>query len=318
MTSLSLLACALAAAVCADRGKAVDWRIAGVEQQGRQVVILDGTPGATSTVLRVYRPGEDPRLADPRYKDCFASLDDCKVRDGGRTALLCANYCVAEMDLETGALRWCAVPERYSNLHSIERLPDGRYAAIASVNVRPGDDGNRIILVDPRRHPFEPARQEQKTVYRIPGGHGLQWDARRDCLWALGYTNLVKLAYNAEAGEVRELARYDYTGVTRHSHGHDLCSDGADGLFMTCNAAVAHFDPDTGLFSVTNRYRDAKSFSPSPVRGELMSLARTRYYTDRAVVEKDGVRREIGPFPGTRYYKFRWFDEGVESPGGRP
>lgn len=288
-------------------GGTVDWRIVGVEQLEGAVVVLDGAPGSTSAVLRAYHPGRDSRLKSPRYSRCFTSIDDCKVRDGGRTALLCDNHCFGEMDLETGALRWCAVPERYSNLHSIERLPDGRFVAIASVNTQPNHDGNRIILVNPAPHPFEPERQELKTVYRICGGHGLQWDARRNCLWVLGYTNLVKLAYHPAEGLFRELAHYDYTGVTGHPHGHDLCSDGAGGLFITCNAAVAHFDPEKALFAVVYRLKDAKSFSPSPVRGDLMALARTLYYTDRATIVRDGVRREIGPFPGKRFYKFRWF-----------
>ena len=79
--------------------------------------------------------------------------------------------------------------------HSIAKLPGDRKYAIASAV------SNEITIVDCTQYPFSPLKQPKRT-YRLWDAHGVEWDAKRGCLWALGRDRIVKYALHPEMFEL--------------------------------------------------------------------------------------------------------------------
>ena len=103
-----------------------------------------------------------------------------------------------------------------------------------------------------------------------------------------------------------ETGRWNYLRDDGDGHGHDLTPDGRGGYFFTVNHSVRHFDPETGEFAVHASAEYAKGFHHSDDKGDLYAYATKRYWADRAVVERDGKRREVPVPEGSLVYKFRW------------
>ena len=87
------------------------------------------------------------------------------------------------------------------------------------------------MIVDVTKHPHEPAKQVRTVAMDgFCGGHGVLWDAKRNCLWALAYTNLYKLAYSPETTSVKVLKSWDYRPYAGDPYGHDFVPDGKGGF----------------------------------------------------------------------------------------
>lgn len=265
-------------------------------------MIHAGLPGADRAPLWRWDPAKDPGLSAGSAAS-FHNIDECKPVDGGRTILVCASGGgVAAVDVAAGCARWCAyLPKPWAGPHSVERLPDGRVAVANSTGV------DALQLIDLNDAPLDPAKQTVVTALPVPGAHGVVWDADRNSLFVLGYTNLLELAYRPEPMSVTVKRRWNYVAACGDAWGHDLVADGRGGYYLTNHTAVWRFDPDTGVFARELDRPNVKSFSRDAVLGDLLTIPREHWWTDRLVVRtSDGRERTIGPFAGAKFYKARW------------
>lgn len=280
------------------------WQILVADKGGHSIMILDGAPNGSCSVLWRVRPENDQHVA-PEDRASFADIDEIKVADGGGTLFGCASSgAYFGLDVATSNLLFygrMVESEKYANFHSLERLPDGRYALAASTGV------DRIFLLDLNGHPFQPKQQVRKSAAELSGAHGVVWDNRRDCLFALGYTNLVRYAYSSKSMQLKEEGRWNYMLDDNDFWGHDLVPDGHGGYYFTTARTVRRFDPDAGRIEIVKHIRDAKSFSPSESRGDLYAIPEVGYWAKRVTIDMRAGGVRTVPLPaGAAAYKFRW------------
>lgn len=298
---LGLLALSLGTAA------AEDWRVVAADQSGPSVVMFDGAPNASTNILWRWDPKLDPGVK-PKDARAFTNIDECKVIEDGRTIIVNAS-CegVAGIDVESGRAKWYSVmhsPCRGAGPHSVAVLPDGCVVVAVSTG------GDAVELVDVRKCPLDPSRQERKRLFPLNGAHGVVVDKQRGTVFAIGYTNLVEFAYDSATLSAKVKRTWDYSATAGDPWGHDLLSDGRGGYFFTNHSGVWRFDPDSGNISSVHRLANVKSYAPSADKGDLFAIPMEKWWTDRLlVVAPDGGRRYVGPFPGTRFYKARWYGE---------
>jgi len=295
-----LLAVLLPVVVC---GEKTDWRIVAADQSGPSAVMFSGAPDAARAVTWRWDPARDPGIR-PSDAEVFSFIDECKVCDFGATLLVNAsNGGVAAIDIATTNALWYAKASRgCAGPHSVAVLPDGRVAVANSTGC------DALEILDVRQAPLDPARQRRVRAADVPGAHGVVWDAHRGTLFVLGYTNLLEYAYLSDACSVRELRRWKYDALIGDAWGHDLTADARGGYFLTNHSGVWRFDPGKGTFAAVRTDRNVKSFSRDSAKGDLLQIPNEQWWSDRlTVIAPDGARRTVGPFPGARFYKARWF-----------
>ena len=272
-----------------------------------------GAEQASGTVSVYYdRPGREPQLqwvwsskGDPNVREqdrrLFGVPDECKPVDGGKLILMNDSLGgFAGLDVMTGLCAFYG--NAGGNPHSVDRLPDGRIAVASST-------GGTLKIFDVKEHPFEPSKQKVVTALDLPGGHGVVWDARRNSLFALGYTNLYELAYSSETMSVSVKKCWNYVAACRDAWGHDLVPDGQGGYYFTNHSGVWHFDPETEKFTLAREVWNVKAFSPSE-SGDLLTVPREQWWTDTLLVLPSGssdlhkARKIV--LPGAKFYKARW------------
>lgn len=281
-----------------------DWGFVAAEQASTNIVIASGSPGAGPEYLWRWSPHDDPNVA----KDAcaFGCIDECKIADGGKTILVCASEGgAAAVDVATRRARWyIKLAPKTAGPHSLTLLPDGRVAVACSTGI------DKLVIADVSRHPFEPLKQKVNEAMDLPGGHGVEWDAKRNSLFVLGYTNLYELAYSSETMTVKPKRVWNYTKSARDSRGHDFVPDGRGGYFMTNHTGVWRFDPAKGSFTLVAAKANVKSFSRDSSKGDLVQVPTERWWSERLLVtDRDGKDRVIGPFKGAKFYKARWIEE---------
>lgn len=277
-----------------------DWRILAADRGRRRIFVMDGSPEGKGKVLKSFEPLKDPRVA-PAHRAAFNDIDEAKLVDGGRTVIGCASSdAFFGFDFETEELLFYGVLPK--NLHSIDRLPDGKFVGACSLS------SDRLVLIDLNGHPFEPAKQKYTEFAKLHGAHGVVWDAERNCLFALGYTHIVRYAYDPAASVLTETGRWNYLLKDGDLSGHDFTPDGHGGYYFTVSQSVRHFDPETGEVRWYAAAEHAKSFHQADIKGDLYCIPNNRYWSDRALIVKGKNRREI-PLPeGSLVYKFRWLN----------
>jgi len=295
------------AALGACAASAADWRIVAADQATSNLVVISGAPEAKAEVLWRWDPAKDPGLR-PGDARLFGAIDECKPRDGGASVLVNASLGgVANVDMKKGCVTWYAnVGTNGAGPHSVDVLPDGRVAVANSTGV------DALQIVDVAEHPLDPAKQTVKRALDVSGAHGVVFDKKRNTLFVLGYTNLFELAYRSQDMSVKVLRTWDFSKACGDAYGHDLVPDGRRGYYLTNHTGVWHFDPETGAFASALACANVKSLSRDEEKGDLLSVPREKWWTDRLVVRTaDGRERTVGPFPGARFYKARWVAESV-------
>ena len=295
------LCAAMAAVAFADEAKvapfggSLDGLAVCTEQKSGSVVLVEASKAGAPAFSWKWNPMLDPgiRKEDVRW---FMTPSDCRMLPGRVLLMADSAGAFARIPLATG--RADAYGYVGGNPHAAEPLPGGRFIVTAS------SFGNYITLVDISTHPMEPEMQFKRR-YPLASAHGVVWDERRDCLWAIGLTNIVRFAWRPQSRELSEAARFDFTAVAGEN-GHELQSDDRGGFFFTTNSKVAHFDPGTGTIRVVRDRKYVKSFSRNARYGDLSVVSRESWWTDRLLVDLDGAEYVVGPYPGTRFYKARW------------
>lgn len=275
--------------------------VVACEQMSGRYVILDGSEGAKPRYVWEWAPEGDPNVSK-KDRGLFAYPSECKVRDGGRSLLIVASGGGAALiDVKTRRAKWYG--HVTGNPHSVEILPDGKVIVASS------DNGDKLVIFDPRKEPFDPAKQNAKLAWELKSAHGVVWDAKRDCLWALCKTMLYQFAYDRATSELKELRSWDFHKDRGIFDGHDLSIDGKGGFFFTTKECITHFDPETGVFEKARDHGNVKAFTHSATLGDLYAIPNDRWYTDRLLVERGGKSWTVGPVPGARFYKARWMEE---------
>ena len=287
-------ACVAACAAGASGFKVQSGYLIAAEQKSNSIVAIDARQAGAPAWAWEWKASRDPGIAKGDAK-LFYAPSDCKV--GGDSVLMIAsggNF--AELSLATG-LAVC-YGHVGGNPHSITRLPGkGMFATASSVS-------HSVTIVSTADTPFNLELQPKKA-YPLTAAHGVEWDAQRNCLWALGHTNLVRYAWSETQFELSAVRDYDFRPVGGGG-GHDLAPDGAGGYFITTGKCLVHFDPDAGEFRLVERLKDIKAYSPNKTWGNAYTTVRTVWWTDRIIVKKGDEERVIGPYPGAKFYKARW------------
>ena len=286
--------CAMACAAFAAGFKPQPGYLVAAEQKSGSIVVIDARQAGAPEWAWEWKAANDPGIDKGDAKHFYAP-SDCKV-DGDSVLMIASGGNFAELSLVTG--RAVCYGRIGGNPHSITRLPGkGTFATASSVS-------HVVTIVDTAANPFRPELQRKKS-YPLNDAHGVEWDSKRKCLWALGGTNLVQYAWDEAQFELRPLKSYDYRPFGSRA-GHDLVPDGKGGYFLTTWKHLMHFTPDDGRFSVVLNQSNIKAYSPSATWGDAFTIVRTKWWTDRIIVKKGDEERVIGPYPGAKFYKARW------------
>ena len=181
--------------------------------------------------------GETCAALPPDRRCLFGTTDDCKPVDGGESILITSSgNGVALVERTTGNILFHAV---VPNAHSADILPLGRIAVASSVM----GSGNRLLVFDINR-PDAPFYSD-----KLPSAHGVVWDEKRGCVWALGFSELRKYRLKDWESAFPALV-CSATYALPDEGGHDLLAlPGTSALIITSHSCVTCFDRDTGTFT---------------------------------------------------------------------
>ncbi|MBR1608601.1 MAG: hypothetical protein IJ678_03180, partial [Kiritimatiellae bacterium] len=298
----ALLAASAAAAVAAasaapfseylDKGYAI-----GTDNAARGVRVFKATEAGTPEVVYHWICTQDSAFTGGANNIIYTS--DVKVRNGGRTLLVvgATDWAVIDVSGETPA----CVRSGHANDggHGIDLLPDGTVIKADSNNSSTGS----LWLFPPDG--------AAKSAFAIASCHGVEWDDARQCVWAIGYANLVKLTYDKTAKTLTEVKSWTLPGTSGHCL--DLAEDGK--LYTTDWYGVRRFDPDTETFTTLYSLSNAKSISHSETYGDIVELPTPAVYSDNysankvRVYPKSGDASnyyEVTPSPQMSMYRARW------------
>ena len=273
-----------------DKGYAI-----APDQANARVVVFDATKASTSAqptdVVWTWNARDEGSGVPSDMQGRFWQVDEAKLRDSGNTLLVSSSGAAwAEVDVATKKARRCGIAG--DNTHSIEKLPDNTLVLAHSTNY------NRLQLVW-----GEGTDLTYKNVYSIYSAHGVEWDVKRNCLWALGYTNLVQLAYDPAKKTLTEQKRWIF-----NPSGHDmrLCADGK--IYFTNWYTVWEFDPDHDTEPKARFWKtDVKGFHTNATYGDVYQVASGNYWNDHVVVNPiSGQSFDVYPKNASKMYKVHW------------
>lgn len=265
---------------------------------GPQVVEAEVSHSSGQATLKEtwhWRPEQSKGLPVPMMRK-FITTDDCKSVSQGKEVLITSSGdAVALVSYQTGETLFYATVK---NAHSAELLPGGFVAVAASDNA--SGDGDHIALFD--------RRQSDRALQSIPltAAHGVVWDTRRNVLWALGETQLLRLRLKNDPGapHLEIDKRIDLPGPI----GHDLqIAKNCDVLWVTTTKAVFSVDPDKLSFVPFSPFRNLSGIKSLSIEEETGQIAYTQAdpgvwwtYTLRFKAPDERITLE------SMIYKVRW------------
>ncbi len=252
--------------------------------------------GGKAAKLWSWRAKDRPEIP-AALRPAFGTTDECKALDGGKRMLVCSSGggC-ALLEMPSGRAVWWA---KVTNAHSIEALPGGLVAVASST----GATGNKVLLFD--------TRPPEKPLFEtpLPSAHGLVWDATRECLWALGFKELLAYRLKTAAGTAPALEV-----KSRHplpdEDGHDLRPvPGSAELVLSTHAHVWRFDRDTLSFKADPDLKESVKtkcvdIHPGTRRVAVVQAEGGNWWGD--TIEMHHPPGKI-TLEGERIYKARWF-----------
>jgi hypothetical protein len=311
----TLVAAVTTAASAASRGGESVERIVVTEQATHQILVLDSDRRSwqKAKVLWRWRPSAANGLAD--LARGWGTPSEAKLRHHGRAAYLLTTDSLGLAAVvpypEGGQAYWAANVGPQPNVHSIELLPDGNVAVIAS---RGG--WLRIYTAS------QGQRANSHAEFPMPGGHGVFWDADTGLLWALGGTDLVALRIGGPpaAPELTEVRRTPLPTP----NGHDLQPVAArpGRLWVATGGEVYQYSKALDMF--LRDYPGADEISATGVKSVgddrrsgqvLTALVQNRnlctWCTDTVTLDHRGDDLTLH---GAQIYKARWWvDPGAGS-----
>ncbi len=245
--------------------------------------------------VRAWRPERSPGLPPSYALTPFATTDDCKPIDEGRSVLVTSSAGgVAIFRRESLETTFHAM---VPNAHSACTLPEQHVVVAASTHTQ----GNALVL-------FHRERPE-KPLFRTPlySAHGVEWDAQRNILYALGLDVLQE--YQFFPGDRGAQLRKVHETKLPSAGGHELAVGAVSNeLFVSSSTEVFLFRKDTRSFTkhpALGEMHHVKSISVHPVTGQLAYVR-----ADEGVWWTFQLRLVNPPgeieSPGQRLYKARW------------
>ncbi|MFI9364392.1 DUF6528 family protein [Kitasatospora sp. NPDC053057] len=316
MLRRTLSALGLALLFCAPAGRAEagspGWQVVVADQGSRRVFVLQSARELMAyqgpdrlPVVWSWTADRAPDVADLSPARSWTNPDEAKsrIRQGRRYLLITATGGLAAVvDTATGRTRWAADLGPTANPHSIELLPDGNVAVVAS--------GGWVRLYAASQGP----RATAYTEFGLPGAHGVLWDGRSGLLWVLGDGALIALRVGgAPAAPTLTAVR---TAPLPDRGGHDLAPVlAAPGRFwLSTLRGLWQYDPAADRFTPVRlagsaAERDVKSIGDEPGTGRLLTVAPDHtapcdWCTSVIRLHRpEGVRT----LSGTHLYKARWW-----------
>jgi len=224
------------------------------------------------------------------YVNKFKTVDDCKTYND-KVLISASSGGVAVVDIKTKKTEFYA---EVAMAHSVEMLPDGLLAAAASTNVK----GNGIFLFD--------INKSNKPVFKdsLYSAHGVVWDRKRKCLYALGYKVLREYKLDVQNKKLILKKHWDLPGTS----GHDLqmAPDG-DRLFITQVTGTCQFDIKKAEFKAIEGFPDSHDIKSIGLNqaGQFIYTKTEQSWWTFHVKFLDPER--IFQFPDMKVYKARWY-----------
>ena len=292
--------------------------ILAVEHAQTRIVLLDPDRPWTdpAAIVWEWRADTDPQAIawEQRAEQASPGVDrlpffinpsDAKrVRGGTQILAIMCGGAATLIDVATRRIVWLGAAGH--NPHSITLLPHGCIATVSSTGGQ-----LRLFQTD--------AAQPGVAVaeYSLFDGHGIHWDEKRQCLWALGGPQLHRYRLHLEAGRPelrfewsRILADIDTTKTQpSFNHGHDLATTGSpDAFYLTDARRIWRFNADEGTVRPASELpllADIKSVSRHPVTGQVIVQQPTESWWSDTLRDVDG--KWTRTLPGARFYKARWW-----------
>ena len=280
--------------------------VLATEQAGERLVLLSPCVGTNddSVIRWTWSPKTDPGVK-PEDAAKFINPSECKLRDDGRTILVTASEgAFADIDVATGRARaYGIIGDVHNNPHSADRLPDGAYVIASSL-------GNCLTVLDVKGAELEPSAQRRTTVV-LPDAHGVEWDARRNCVWALGSGCVARYSYDSDRKALTLTNTYPLSKIG-FGGGHDLVLfkfPKGDRLWLTAHiGGVASLDPDTGEFKILSRMKFVKSISRCGKRWLFVQPTDHGWSDTLTTVSKKDTEKPLTfRLKGAEFYKAKLF-----------
>jgi Family of unknown function (DUF6528) len=253
-----------------------------------------------------WRPEESSGLPIPMMRK-FITTDDCKsVKHGTEVLITSSGDAVALVSRKSGAALFYATVK---NAHSATLLPGGLIAVAASDG--PGGEGDQVVLF----------RQEIADTpvahYKLTAAHGLEWDGKRNVLWALGGKVIAKLKLT-EVNGIPHLQE-EHVEPLPAPTGHDLqlSSDGSV-LYVTNTKNVFSMDPDSmkfTLFPPFDGLQQIKSLSVDSTTGRIAFTQADHGVWWTYTLRFSNPKAEV-VLPSI-IYKVRWVEDSID-PAKKP
>lgn len=254
-----------------------------------EIFQIDPTADSTAA-LWTWRAKDRPELPET-LRNTFRTTSECKPQKDGKQLLITSSGggC-ALLEFPSGKALWWA---RATNAHSIEALPGGLIAVASSV----GKGGDQVILYD--------ETSPMSAIAQIPlaSAHGLVWDEARQCLWALGFDELI--ACTLENRKLVVKSRHKLPD----DDGHDLRAvPNSPELILSTHASVWRFHRDDVVFRpdpmLKNRAR-VKSIDihPASSRIAMIQSAEKQWWSDSVHFLLPNAKHNI---TDATLYKARW------------
>lgn len=271
------------------------------EQASSRVMLMDSNVdwSEDKAVIWSWSPLKDAGVMGER-KSWFRNIDEAKpVHNGNQLIVTASGGGAALVDYKKAK----AIASVYigGSPHSADRLPDGRIVVASS-------NGDALSL-------WDPAVCEILQKLELPDAHGVEWDASRNRLWALGGKQLICLSYhpkNKKPLRVEAVIKLPVTDASkkypRHG-GHDLTRiPGEDAYFVSDMDHLWRFDCKTRTFKALKDKHGmpkVKSISRLGVKGPILVLQATEQWYSTGPQTLD--QSKVWKLPKARIYKARWW-----------
>ncbi|QMU70150.1 DUF6528 family protein [Streptacidiphilus sp. P02-A3a] len=223
---------------------------------------------ARQAALWSWSPTGDSSLDHLAPKDTWRLVSEAKYRlsNGRQWLLTCASAGLAAVvPYPTGRAYWSTATS--GNVHTLELLPDGNVAIAAS-------EAGFVRLYAASQGP----RATRCAQFDLPGAHGLQWDAVRQVLWALGDRLLVALDVGGAPDDPRLTTVLAVELPAPGGHDLSVRADDGDRLWVTTVGHVYQYSVTGADFTAYLGQQDidgpgVKSVGDDPLTGQVLTVA---------------------------------------------
>jgi hypothetical protein len=282
------------------------------DQSGDQAIrVYDASlPGESLGEAKwIWSGPKDTVIPSSMRRKFLGNLAECKPTADGKSILVAAcSGCWAVVDRKTCKATAWGVNKMMS--HSIELVGDDIVAVVATGGKY---FAGLLYLFDIKGDKALSPDKQNSTAFWFDNPHGLHWDPKTGILWVLDTPSLTPCAVSRSSNGKLILERLDaYSLVEKGvTYGHDLRPvPGTRILALTTHEKVMFFDMDKREFlddrSIVKK--DVKAYDPRIDGKDLITTARTKWWTDTIEIFEDGKIRDFKKLPGAKIYKARWID----------